>query len=139
MALDVYSLLTTFKLSQASLTKQCCDDSLFLALMSEIPSFEDAAPHFGFAQAEISELRYDYQSERSRRLHMLWTWKRKNGGDATYLAIVTIFLKMNDRHLAEVVLKHYCKNLVNVPHIDSHVNPARVSKYQNWDNMSKFE
>ena len=139
MALDVCSLLTIFELSQASLAKQCCDDSLFLTLMLEIPSFEDAAPHFGFTQAEISELRYDYQRERSRRLHMLWTWKRKNGSDATYLAIVTIFLKMNDRHLAEVVLKYYCKNQVNVPRIDSHVNPVRVSKYQNWDNMSKFE
>ena len=126
----LHSLLAGFKLSEASIEKQCYDD-LFLTLMIEIPDFEIAAPYFGFTEAEISELRRDFHRERSRKLHMLWSWKRKNGSNATYLAIVKIFLEMNDKQVAELVLKHYCEKQLNVPHIDSHVNPARVSRYQN--------
>ena len=136
---ELHSLLAGFKLSETSLETQCCD-SLFLKLMIEIPGFENAAPYFGFTQPEISDLFHDYNRERSRKLHMLWSWKRKNGSDATYLAIVKIFLEMKDKQIAELILKHYCeKQLNHVPRIHSHVNPARVSRYQNWDNMTKFE
>ena len=132
---EVHSLLTRFKLSPDRLEKQC-SDNLFLILKKEIPSFEDAAPHFGFTQPEIVELRGDFDTERRRKLEMLWNWRRRKGSDATYLAIVRIFLRMNDKQLAEVVLGF---EDLKVPSIDSRLNPAIVTKYPNWDNMSEFE
>ena len=119
------SLLERFELSSACLEIQC-SDSLFLTLNTEIPSFEDAAPYFGFNQHEIVGLRSGFCTERRRTLQMLWSWRRKNGSDATYIAIVRIFLKMNDKQLAEVVLKHFKQEV-----------PA--GKYQKWYNMNEFE
>ena len=109
-----------------------------MALMTEIPSFEDAAPHFGFKQPEIAELRTDGNEERERRLKMLWKWKEKNGSDATYLAIVKIFLEMKNKQLAEVVLTVICEKKIPLI-IHSHVNPMKVKKYASWNSMSKSE
>ena len=130
-------LLTIFKQSKENLDKPCCDN-LFETLKTEIPSFEVAAPYFGFKEPEIVELRSDFSYERQRRLQMLWKWKAKNGSDATYLAIVQVFLKMGNKQLAECVLGFCCREK-EVPSIDSHVNPSKVKKYQNWESMSNFE
>ena len=132
---ELHGLLTRFKLSPARLEKQC-SDNLFLILKKKIPSFEDAAPHFDFTQPEIAELRGDFDTERRRKLEMLWSWRRRKGSDATYLAIVRIFLRMNDKQLAEVVLGF---EDLKVPSIDSRLNPATVTKYPNWDSELEQE
>ena len=134
---ELDTLLTRFNLSKDNLKKPCCDN-LFMALMTEIPSFEDAAPHFGFKQPEIVELRTDGNEERERRLKMLWKWKEKNGSDATYLAIVNIFIEMKNKQLAEVVLTFICEKKIPLI-IESHVNPLKVRKYASWNSMSKSE
>ena len=136
MLYELDNLLTRFKQSKENLNKPCCDN-LFETLKTKIPSFEDAAPHFGFKEPEIVEFRSDCSSERQRRLQMLWKWKPKNGSDATYLAIVKVFLNMENKQLAETVLEFCCEK--ELPSIDSRVNPSKVKKYQNWGSMSKFE
>ena len=136
MLCELDSLLTRFKQSKESLDKPCCDN-LFETLKTKIPSFEDAAPHFGFKEPAIVEIRNDCSSERQRRLLMLWKWKANNGSDATYLAIVKVFLSMENKQLAECVLGFCHKK--EVPSIDSHVNPSKVKKYRNWESMSNFE
>ena len=137
MSDQLTSLLTQFNLSQDNLEKPC-SDNLLLTLSQEVPSFEVAAPYFGCAQAVIEEIHQDHDKERSKKLHMLWNWKRRNGSDATYLAIVTIFLKMEDRVLAELVLKTQCCEITSIA-IDSHVNPGRVSRYGNWEALNEVE
>ena len=127
--LDLPHLLSQFNLSQESLEKQCCDD-LFLTLSQKIVSFDDAAPHFGFTQAEIKELRHDYSGERSRKMNMLWDWKRRKGSGATNLAIVKIFLHMKDKSLAELVLE---KSLS----VDSYKSEERITDDQNRENTSE--
>ena len=131
------SLLTRFSQSRISLEKPC-DDNLFLALMFKIPRFDNAAPFFRLTQPEIEAIHRDYDSEKSRRLHMLWKWRRKNGSDATYLALVTVFLQMDDKYLAEFVMQHTKRTVIIEP-IDSQLNPERSAKYRNWDRMSKAE
>ena len=133
---ELDSILARFNLSKDILEKSCCDN-LFIALKTEIESFEDAAPHFGFKQPEIEKLCQDFNKERTRKLQMLWTWRKKNGSDATYISIVKIFLEMKKPQLAEFVLKFCSEN--KVPLIDSHVNPSKVKKYRNWSSMTKFE
>ena len=98
---------------------------------------KDAAPDFGFKEPEIVEICEDCKYERQRRLQMLWKWMAKNGSDATYLAIVKVFLKMQNKQLAECVLG-FCREK-GVPSIDSRVNPSKVKKYGNWERMSNFE
>ena len=131
------SLLTQFSQSQNSLEKPC-DDNLFLDLMLKIRGFDDAAPFFHLTQAEIEAIRCDFNSEKSRRLHMLWQWKRKNGSDATYLALVKVFLHMEDKYLAEIVMQHTKSTYVTDSN-DSCLNPEKTTMYPNWDEMRKAE
>ena len=104
-------LLTRFSLSPSNLEKPCDNNKLFLALMLKITRFDDAAPFFGFMPPDIEAIQCDFKSEKSRRLHMLWQWKRKNGHDATYLALVKVFLDMGDKHLAEFVVETLIHNM----------------------------
>ena len=104
---ELESLLTRFSLSRNSLEKPCDDhDNLFLALVLRIPSFDNAAPFFGLSPSDIVVIRHDHNNERSRRLHMLIQWRRKNGSDATYLALSKVFLQMEERYLAEFVMQY---------------------------------
>ena len=131
-------LLTRYSLSRSRLKKPC-DDDLFIALMSEISRFDNAAPFFGLTQSDIEAIRHDYNDERSRRLNMLWQWKRKKGSDATYLALVTVFLQMENRLLAEFVMQHTKSTRLTVPN-DSQLNPERTAtRCRNWDKMRKAE
>ena len=128
-------LLKEFELSEVSLQKQC-QDNLFLILMEKIPSFENAALYFGLSQPEIAELCQNHSKEKARRIHLLWAWRTKNGSNATYFAIAKIFLQMNNKELAELVLKKFFE--MQVPSV-SDVDPAKAITYQNWESMSEFE
>ena len=131
------SLLTQFSQSRNSLEKPC-DDNLFLVLMLEIPRFDNAVPFFRLTQPEIEAIHCDYKSEKSRRLHLLWKWRRKNGSDATYLALITIFLQMEDKSLAEFAIQHI-KTTYLTDSNNSRLNPEKTTMYPNWDKMSKAE
>ena len=102
---DLQSLDTKYNLSQADLDKQC-DNDLFLTLMQQIPNFDNAAPFFHLTMAEIDEIESDQSKAQSRKRVMLEKWRNKNGSDATYLSIVHIFLRMENRQLAEIVIQH---------------------------------
>ena len=129
---NLTSLLQKYNLSQADVEKPC-DDNLFLILEPKISNYDDTAPYFGFNQPEV-----DIQiEEQSKELSMLWKWRNRNGSDATYLAIMKIFLDMKEQNLAETVLQHF-KQCQPKP-IKSFVYPEEVSEYGNWDEKSTAE
>ena len=133
---DLNNLLHKYSLSQVSIEKPC-DDDLFLTLLPQISSFNDIAPYLGFTQPEIEEIQIDKTTERSRKLSMLWKWKSRNGSDATYLAIVKVFLHMNDQNLAEIVLQHIERSFQHQPQpMESSIYPENTSSYGNWDTKS---
>ena len=122
-------LLSRFNLSQESLEKQC-SDGLFLSLSEKIISFDCTAPYFDLTEVEIEEIRLDCQGERLRKMKMLWQWKRKKGSDATNLAIVRIFLRIEDKSLAELVLKESLS-------ATAHPNPKRLTDCEDQENTSE--
>ena len=132
-------LLQSYHLPQEILEKQC-DDQLFLKMAMEISNFDNAAPYFGITEAEINEIHFDRKFERSRKLHMLWKWKKKNGSRATHRALVAIFLSMKERQLAEIVLK-YIKpvNYESSRSRVSDINPSAGGKYPKWKDKSAHE
>ena len=101
----LYYLVKKYNLLLADLEKKECDDDLFLTLTEKIESFSDTAPYFRLTDTEINEIEVNKNTERTRKRVMLVKWRNKNGSDATYLSIVKIFLRMNNRLLAEIVLK----------------------------------
>ena len=84
---DVTEWLGEFQLSQSDLKIEC-DDKIFLTLIQTILDLETTSASLGLTEAEIESLIIDHTTNRARKLHMLWMWKRKNGSSATYLALV---------------------------------------------------
>ena len=151
------SLLSKYNVSQESL-RQPCDDKLFSILMGKITSFEDTAPCFGLPSPEIQKIRSDNPTENSRTYSMLCTWRYRNGCDATYLAIVNIFHKMENQILVETILKYIidpdsfdilanCKSNISMDSTDSESTIscqsfASVSTYEHekkWYEMTVIE
>ena len=132
-------LLQSYHIPQEILEKQC-DDQLFLKMAMEISNFDNVAAYFGFTEAEINEIRHDYRHERSKKLHMLWNWKKKNGSRATHRALVAIFLRMKERQLAEIVLKYIEPVNYESPRSRvSDINPSAGGKYPEWKDKSAHE
>ena len=136
---DLSSLLLKYSLSNSDIDRKC-DDMLFQTLLPQMSNIHDTAPCFGFTQQEIEEIQIDKPSERSRKLSLLWKWRSRNGSDATYLAIVDVFLRMKDQNLAEIVLQHVKGMFQHQSQpIGSYVYPERVNSYDNWERKSAAE
>ena len=102
---DVTEWLGEFQLSQSDLKIEC-DDKIFLTLIQTILDLETTSASLGLTEAEIESLIIDHTTNRARKLHMLWMWKRKNGSSATYLALVRALAQIHDHSTAKSVLQH---------------------------------
>ena len=93
-----------------------CDDILFLELSSQIPRSGLTLPlSVGLTSADVEQIKRDKDNERERIIATLLKWKERNGGDATYLALVKIFIRYQNCELAEFILDHAVKNVCLVP------------------------
>ena len=81
------------------------------------------------------------KSDVQNKTELLWAWKRKNGSAATYKDLVKSFLKMEDRFVAESILKYLSKRMTSLPQtITSHLTPEKAKNcYQNWKDLSDSE
>ena len=103
---------------------------LFQTLPPQMSNIHDTAPCFGFTEQEIEEIQIDKPTERSRKLSLLLKWRSRKGSDATYLAIVDVFLRMKDRNLAEIVLR-YVKSAAEKEQIKKNQNQHIQKKNDN--------
>ena len=55
------------------------------------------------------------KSDVQKKNELLWARKRKNGSAATYKDLVKSFLKMEDRFVAESILKYLSKRMTSLP------------------------
>ena len=93
-----------------------CDDNLFLELGSQIPhSGLTLALSLGLTRADEGQIKRDEDNERDRIIATLLKWKEKDGSDATYLALIKIFIQYRKRELAEFILDYAIKNVCLVP------------------------
>ena len=73
---------------------------------------------------DITQKRSDHIE---RNIAVLWAWKRKNGSAATSSTLVKVFLKLEDRFVAESILKLLMKQKTE-PHqgnVQGHFDPQR--------------
>ena len=93
-----------------------CDDNLFLELSTQIPhSGLSLALSLELTRADEEQIKRDEDNERDRIIATLLKWKERNGSDATYLALVKIFIQYKNRELAEFILDYAIKNVCLVP------------------------
>ena len=68
-------------------------------------SFAQTAVALGISEVKRKEIRDNYPNDaKMRKIRLLEVWKKSQGSDATYLALVKAFLKMNDRQTAEYIV-----------------------------------
>ena len=68
-------------------------------------SFDETAVALGISEPKRKEIKANYPSDAMmRKIRLLEVWKRSQGSDATYLALVEAFLKMDDRQTTECIV-----------------------------------
>ena len=116
-----------------------CKDNLFVALSTRITHFDKIALHLELTQADIEQIRRDKDHEQARILAVLWKWRARCGNDATYSALLTAFMEMGDREVAEFIEEHVTKSSgppsTNVP-----FTPEKTKeKFLNWEKLTDYE
>ena len=107
----VDAILRKKSLSSEHLSKKC-DDSLFLRLSTQITqSIDILAISLNLTRADAEQIRRDKDDERSRIVETLFKWREKNGSDATYLALVKVFIQDEKRELAEFVMDYFISQI----------------------------
>ena len=78
------------------------------------------------------------KSDVEKKNELLWTWKRKNGSGASYKELVKSFLKMEDRFVAESILKYLSKRMTSLPQtVMFHLAPEKAKiHYPNWKDLT---
>ena len=76
-----------------------------------------------------------------KKNELLWAWKRKNGSAASYKELVKSFLKMEDRFVAESILKYLSKRMTSLPQtVIVHLAPEKAENcYPNWKDLTVSE
>ena len=98
--------LKAYGLEKHRLVRECCDD-LFIAIAEDMRSCHKVAPYLGIADEDVDDIARDQDGdETSRKIALLQHWKRRKGYEGTYLALVQAFLSMNDRLMAENIVRH---------------------------------
>ena len=82
------------------------DDAIFHNVADKMESFDKTAVALGVPTPRRQEIKDNYPNDAGmRKIRLLEVWKRSQGSDATYLALVEAFLKMNDRETAEYIVE----------------------------------
>ena len=112
-----------------------CSENVFLPVSEVMPPPSQTIQYLGLSkrasQASIGK--------EVGKMELLWTWKRQLGKKATYLALLKVFVAMEDRLTAECITK-YVKNLVGAsPTTHSLSLDRAISRYPNWSDMSEAD
>lgn len=117
-----------------------CKDNLFVALSTRITHFEKIAFHLELTQADVEQIRRDKDREQARILAVLWKWRAKRGNYATYSALLTAFMEMDDREVAEFIEEYVRK--CSGPSSSTKVpfTPEKTEeKFLNWETLTDNE
>ena len=131
-------LLKKHNMTIEDIEKECSDvDRLFIEIAMKIDNYEEVAHHLNVSEQKLKSIT-EKPNDSERKLAILWAWKRKLGSDANYLALVRAFLAMEDRLVAECIIKH-AKDDLAVPLVrkPSQIIPEKC--YPNWDKMSESD
>ena len=101
-----------------------------------------AAGHcLNLSTEKVRSISQSDKSDVQKKIEVLWAWKRKNGSAATYKDLVKAFLKMEDRFVAESILKYLSKRMTSLPQATMfHLAPEKAKNcYPNWEDLTESE
>ena len=99
------------------------------------------APYFGMSDVDVQQIQRERSTEISRVILMLSRWRKRNGNNATYLALVSNFYKSGHCKVAESIIinlhKKYSKPMVSS--VEMHTiefTPQKSKEYcLTWDDL----
>ena len=141
LILDLSSLLSQYGLSYEEVDKEC-DDGVFIEVSQHMNDDYIAAGHcLNLSTEKVHSISQSDKSDVEKKIKLLWTWKRKNGSAATYKELVKAFLKIEDRFVAESILKYLSKRLTSLPQATMfHLAPEKAKiRYPNWETFTESE
>ena len=139
--LDLSSLLSQYGLSYEEVDKEC-DDGVFIEVSQHMNDDYTAAGHcLNLSTERVHSISRSDKSDEQKKIELLWAWKRKNGSAATYKELVKAFLKMEDRYVAEFILKNLTKRMTSLPQtVTVHLAPEKADNgYPNWKDLTVSE
>ena len=141
ITLDLSSLLSQYGLSYEVVDKEC-DDGLFIEVSQHMNDDYIAAGHcLNLSSERVRSISQSDKNDVQKRNEMLWAWKRKNGSTATSKELVKAFLKMEDRFVAESILKYLSKRTTSLSQtMTFHLAPEKAeNRYPNWKDLTESE
>lgn len=98
---DVMKYALKKGVTQETLGSQCTE-AHFLQLADKITGWMEVAPHMHPAVV-VEEIKNDSCSEKDKKLNMLRKWSQHLAFNATYMALIGVFLKAQRADLAQCV------------------------------------
>ena len=81
-----------------------CSDKFITQLVHKVRSYEDLAAHLGLNEVATEDISIEARGEPEKKRRALKLWRNERGSEANHLSLAMIFLKMNDRTVAEYVI-----------------------------------
>ena len=138
ISLDLLSLLNQYDLSYEELEQEC-DDGLFIDVSQHMNDDYIAAGHcLNLSTERVRSISQIDKNDLQKKNEVLWTWKRKNGSAATYIELVKAFLKIEDRFVAESIMRYVSRKFRSSPSPRiCNLNPQKAKK--NWEELTSSE
>ena len=133
--------MSQYGLSYEEVEKEC-DDGVFIEVSQHVNDDYTTAGHcLNLSTERVCSISQSDKSDVEKKIEVLWAWKRKNGSAATYKQLVKCFLEMEDRFVAESVLKYLLKRTTSLPQIVMfHLAPDKAkNQYPNWKDLTESE
>ena len=141
VTLDLSSLLSQYGLSYEEVDKEC-DDGVFIEVSQHMNDDYIAAGHcLNLSTERVHSISQSDKNDVQKKIKMLWAWKRKNGSAATSKELVKSFLKIEDRFVADSILKRLSKRMTSLPQTTTfHLDPEKAKNcYPNWKELTESE
>ena len=141
ITLDLSSLLSRYGLSYEVVDKEC-DDGVFIEVSQHMNNdYITAGRCLNLSTERVHSISQSDKSDVEKKNELLWAWKRKNGSAATYKELVKSFLKMEDRFVAESILKYLSKRMTSLPQtVTFHLAPEKAKvRYPHWEELAESD
>ena len=132
--------MSQHELSYEEIEKEC-DDCIFIEVSQRMnDDYITAGRCLELSTKRVYSITRSERSDVQKKIEILWTWKRKNGRAATYKKLLKAFLKMDDRFVAESIIKYLSKKTTLPQATLCHFALEKAEKhYPNWKDLTESE
>ena len=123
---------------------QPCDDHVLteITVVTEGVSLDLLSSHFEMTFGDVAKIKDEIKEhEGNKMLAMLRKWRCQKKENTSYLALLKLFVKMNNIAVVEVIVEHIKNHSINETKYSQHTFTPEVTpdKYRTWNDLSHVE